>query len=86
MNKPTIFYQFDQEKHLSTTGTYIDLPDDLFGPVTKNPEETIEEIKKIIEKDTYKRQREELKDKFFEYNDSNNCRRMVECILNKKEL
>ncbi len=84
MNKPVIFYQFDQEKHLKTTGTYIDVPEDLFGPVTKSPRETIESIKKIAVKDDYEEKRRLIKDKFFDYDDSGNCKRMVDCILNKK--
>lgn len=85
MNKPTIFYQFDQEKHLETTGTYINVPEDLFGPVTRNPKETINQIKMIIEEeDGYKDKREECRSKFFSYDDDQNCRRMVEAILDKK--
>ena len=84
MNKPVIFYQFDQEKHLKTTGTYVDVPDDLFGPVTKTPKETVTEIKKIAAKDDYSEKRLSIKNKFFDYDDPENCRRMVDCILDKK--
>jgi CDP-glycerol glycerophosphotransferase (TagB/SpsB family) len=84
MNKPVIFYQFDQEKHLKTTGTYIEIPEDLFGPVTKTPRETVLEIKKLGEKDDYKEKRKTIKKKFFDYNESGNCQRMVNCILEKK--
>ncbi|MGM0438944.1 MAG: CDP-glycerol glycerophosphotransferase family protein [Patescibacteria group bacterium] len=85
MNKPTIFYQFDQEKHLQTTGTYIDVPADLFGPVTKSPEENIEKIKEIIEEDNYKSKRKKIKNKFFKYDDDNNCKRLINAILEKKK-
>lgn len=84
MNKPVIFYQFDQEKHLKTTGTYIDIPNDLFGPVTKNPKETVQTLKKIAAKDDYKEKRKSIKDKFFDYDQAGNCKRMVNCILSKK--
>ena len=85
MNKPTIFYQFDQEKHLKTTGTYIKVPEDLFGPVTRSPEETIEEVRNIIKgEDSYKEKRKDRHSKFFSYDDDQNCRRIVEAILDKK--
>ncbi len=81
LNKPAIFYQFDQEKHLKTTGTYIEIPDDLFGPVTKTPAETIREIKRIETEDEWEEKREKLKEKFFLYDDNMNRKRIVDRII-----
>lgn len=38
-NKPVIYYQFDQEKYLTTQGSYIALKNPIYGDVTTNVEE-----------------------------------------------
>ncbi len=84
LDKPVIFYQFDQEEYLEETGSHLKLPDELFGPASYNPEETIEKIEEIIEKDNYVQSRKRARDKFFKYKDNKNCKRVMDCILSLK--
>ncbi len=86
LEKPVIFYQFDQQKHLNITGSYVKMPEELFGPATYTPEETLQNIEKIVNgEDKYQEKRQRMKKKFFKYDDNKNSERMTECILNFKE-
>ncbi len=82
LDRPVIFYQFDQKEHLEKIGCYLDIPDDLFGPVTRTPEETIKSMTAIIKGEkSYKQLREKSVDKFFKFQDDNNCKRITRCII-----
>ncbi len=84
MNKPVIFYQFDEAtfNHDHYEKGYFDYRRDGFGPVLLKEEEVVSNISKIIAMDF---KNEELyqkrSDAFFEFKDKNNCQRTFEAIM-----
>lgn len=50
MDKPVVFYQFDQEIYEKTVGSYIDLNEDLPGPVCKVEGEVVEALAACAER------------------------------------
>lgn len=85
LNKPVIYTQFDREdffeNHTYQEG-YFDYEEDGFGPVCYDYETTVEEIIKMIENDCkIDKKYQDRINKFFEYHDKNNCKRVHEEIL-----
>ena len=85
LKKPVIYYQFDKEgffkQHTYTKG-YYDYDKDGFGPVIIDHEKCIDAIIEYMEQDCkMEKQYLERVDKFFKYNDNNNCKRTHEAIL-----
>ncbi len=81
MDKPVIYYQFDQEefreKHLAKG--YYDYYQDGFGPICVSEKELLESIEKAVrgeEELMYAKRRET----FFTLKDCNNCQRTYEAI------
>jgi CDP-glycerol glycerophosphotransferase (TagB/SpsB family) len=85
LRKPIIYSQFDLKdvysKHTFQKG-YFDYKEDGFGPVCKDLNSTVDSIIKILDSGCKieKRYRDRI-DRFFEYNDRNNCKRVYENIL-----
>ena len=83
MNKPIIYYQFDQEefrkKHLSEG--YFKYERDGFGDVIKNENEVVTKIINYV-KTNYKVEEKYISrmNEFFEIKDRNNCKRIYEEI------
>lgn len=85
LNKSIVFYQFDYKKYKNYYDSYIDMEKDLFGPITESSKETTHYIKKIIE-DNYKysiKKRNLAKNRLIKYEDSKNCKRIMDCIKEK---
>lgn len=85
MDKPVIYYQFDQEefreKHLKEG--YYDYYKDGFGPICVLEEELLDYLEKVVigeEEEIYSKRREE----FFTLRDCKNCQRTYEAIKNIK--
>lgn len=80
LNKPIIYYQPDykeyREKHDLKEG-YYNYKKDTFGPVVNNVAQLIEKIKNGGSPEEYKKKR----DKFFGYNDTENCHRIFKSII-----
>lgn len=86
LRKPIVYCQFDAEeffsgKHVYTKG-YFDYERDGFGEVEYDLESTVDRIIEYMEngcqlKDKYR----ERIDKFFAFNDKNNCQRVYEKIM-----
>ncbi|PAK48915.1 CDP-glycerol glycerophosphotransferase family protein, partial [Priestia megaterium] len=78
LDKPVLFYQFDQEEYNKKRGAYIDLDKDLFGMKSTKLIELLQHLEITVEKpnrhiDDYKH----LKSKYFNYMDNQNCKRIV---------
>lgn len=92
LKKPIIYSQFDKSylhliHSIHTTGKdYFDFEKMGFGPVTKNYEDTVNEIVKAIDNGckTDKKYISRV-NSFFKYFDDNNCKRIYEEILKKRE-
>jgi hypothetical protein len=85
MNKPVLFFQFDIELFLATSGSYMDLRTDLPGERCETEEELVRLVEKYVGNglkipDRYARMRES----FFTYMDRGNCRRIAEEIKGRK--
>ncbi len=84
MNRPILFYQFDIDKYKEEIDSYIDLDNGIFGSLAYNKDEAVHKLIEIIENDfEVKEDQKNERDKFFRYNDNNNCERIYNCILGK---
>lgn len=84
MNRPILFYQFDVEKYKIEVGSYIDLDNEMFASVAYNKNQAVEELIKMIKKEfILTESQKDARNKFFRYNDNNNCKRIYDCIIEK---
>lgn len=84
MNRPILFYQFDIDKYKNEVGSYIDLDKEMFGYVAHNKDEAVNQLINLIESGfEVKQDQKEARDKFFRYNDNDNCKRIYNTILKK---
>lgn len=85
LRKPIIYTQFDKDEIYKVqvyNEGYFDFERDGFGPVTYTYEDTIKEIINMIENDCVEPEMyKERVDKFFPYNDHNNCQRIYTEII-----
>lgn len=88
MNKPVLYYQFDREEfrknHMSKG--YFDYDDDGFGKCVFDSNVLVEEIIKLVD-NGFRDEKvyEERRLNFFEFRDSNNCKRTYDYLLNRGE-
>lgn len=89
LDRPVLFYQFDRDKFLQHTGSYIDLEKDLFGPVAVNPEEASAWVRAFIQEGfsaaPFRSRMEEMKAFAFAYRDGKNCQRLAREILSRQK-
>lgn len=87
LDKPVLFYQFDLDKYLQHTGSYIDMRKDLFGPVAYNSEEAVSWVRYFTETNfstaLFQKKMEEGKDFAFAYRDGKNCERLAKAISDR---
>ena len=87
MKKPTLFYQFDEEKFFKThyKRGYFNYKTHGFGIVSNNIERLLYEVDKAILVDfTLSEKYLQRINKFFPLYDKNNCQRIYNAILNCK--
>lgn len=87
LERPVIFYQFDQADYLKSEGSYLDYSKDLFGDVVFNSEQAVNTIvhyvnNGFIEDEKYK----QMRTKYMNFHDHNNSERIYKAILSKKRL
>lgn len=82
LQRPVIFYQFDREAFLTVEGgSFIDYDRDLFGMVSADPAEIVEEIEYNIEHAFTRRDEDAVRaERFFAYRDDKNSERIYEAI------
>lgn len=84
MNRPILFYQFDVDKYKEEVDSYINLDTEMFGALAYTNDEAVDKLIQIIENDFEVNQEQKNKrDKFFAYNDNENCDRIYNCISSK---
>ncbi|MEF7611250.1 CDP-glycerol glycerophosphotransferase family protein [Enterococcus casseliflavus] len=81
---PTLFYQFDQSQYIEEQGAYMDLNDDLFGPISFTEEELLQELSTALNKTTDSNTMSEIQSKYFAYVDQNNSKRVFWEINKRK--
>ncbi|AWX32297.1 hypothetical protein AW729_03885 [Methanosphaera sp. BMS] len=83
LKKPVIYYQPTEDYHFKKG--YFDYVTMGFGLVTRNKEKLFDKVKFYINHDcNMELEYKENVDKFFKYNDSNNCQRVYDWIKNNK--
>ena len=85
LKRPMLFYMYDLDKYANTLrGFYIDIVNEVPGPILKTTEEVIGALKNIdeIEKE-YGDKYEEFYNKFCHLEDGNSSKRIVEKIWSK---
>ncbi|MFT8311135.1 MAG: CDP-glycerol glycerophosphotransferase family protein [Sporolactobacillus sp.] len=83
LDKPVLFYQFDQSEYLEKRGSYLDFSKDLFGSVTYNADDTVKmlgEILSLSKHSDYYQNKINQKN-HFDFYDTNNCQRVVQQTL-----
>lgn len=86
LRKPIIYYQFDRDEffageHVFTKG-YFDYERDGLGEVTYTMDDTIDLIIDYVKNDCMMKDKyRERADKFFAFNDKDNCKRVVNRII-----
>lgn len=86
LNKPVVFFQFDQEEYNRKRGSYVDLNTDLPGEVVYQPQKLIKSLIQMILSDfTVKKEYVEKRKKYFDYNDCENSCRIYEQIIKCRE-
>lgn len=76
LDKPLIFYQFDQSEFLKRRGAYLDYKTELFGPVVYNEAAVREEVQKLLEGDFESKRDSKISKKLFAFRDHENCKRI----------
>lgn len=86
LRKPVIYTQFDSNSyykdHIYFGSTYFDFSRDGFGDITKDVNATVDKIIEILNNEC-KMEKKYVKrvDKFFKYNDKNNCKRVYSELM-----
>lgn len=81
LNKPIIFYLFDQTDWETKRGIYINLNEDLYGYKAKNSDEVYAYLKEIlVEGINYNKWYSEA-NRYFDYFDQKNCERLAAQVL-----
>ena len=86
LRKPVVYCHFDKEdffagEHVYTQG-YFDYEEDGFGEVTYTEEELVDTLIKYMKNGAkIKKKYKDRIDRFFEFNDKNNCKRVVDKLI-----
>ncbi|MDJ0330088.1 CDP-glycerol glycerophosphotransferase family protein [Planococcus sp. S3-L1] len=81
LNKPIIFFMFDQEEYLDKRGSYLNMDTDLSGYKANSIDHVYEYLKKIIEeKITWNEWYPKATD-YIDYFDQDNCKRLTKRVM-----
>jgi CDP-glycerol glycerophosphotransferase (TagB/SpsB family) len=84
MDKPVVYYQFDQERYLEESGSYVDLNVDLPGPVCMDAESVVNAVADIIDSGfELSSEYKNLAKKWYAFKDRNNCERTYNFLLSR---
>ncbi|MBU7567765.1 CDP-glycerol glycerophosphotransferase family protein [Weissella hellenica] len=87
LEKPVMFYQFDQTDYLKSEGAYLDYDTDLFGDVVFNSQQAVNVLIKYVENGFEEEVRyAKLRAKYMNFHDHGNAERIYKAILKKKNL
>ena len=82
LNKPIIFYMFDQQEYLEKRGTYLNLDSDLYGYKADSIDHVYEYLKKIIEEKITCNEWYPKAADYIDYFDQDNCKRLTKRVMN----
>lgn len=82
LNKPIIFYMFDEAEYLSRRGTYLNLNTDLYGYKALDVDDVYTYLRKTIEEGVTHNEWYSKVNDYVDYFDQNNCQRLTKRVLN----
>lgn len=83
MNKPIIFYTFDQQEFLANRGSYLNLDTDLFGYKANRLDEVVGYLEGIIRDKRYDNPYFDQVSTYIDYFDQRNCERLAHALLDE---
>lgn len=87
LEKPVLFYQFDQTDYLKSEGSYLNYETDLFGDVVFDANDAIQKVIEYIQSDFMEKYiYTQMRNKYMNFHDHNNSSRIYKAILSKKKL
>ncbi len=85
MEKPTIFFQFDYEKYIELTGSYIDMNELIFGERVFDVNNVLTTLEKYLKNGFEEMEKyQDMRTLFFQFEDTNNSKRVYDEILLSK--
>lgn len=82
LGKPVVFHQPDLDTYLSERGSYLDMPDDLFGPQSTTPPQLAAHLQRALDSPgEVVADYAGLRAKYFPFEDTSNCERVFEEFL-----
>ena len=82
MDKPVLFYQFDQQMYLDEVGSYIDFDTQLPGPICKDLDTLVEALEELIAGGFELNAADKrMADGWFDFKDKHNRKRTYEYLL-----
>ncbi|MCP2035421.1 CDP-glycerol glycerophosphotransferase (TagB/SpsB family) [Planomicrobium sp. HSC-17F08] len=84
LNKPIIFYLFDQEDWETKRGIYLDLNKDLYGYKAKTTEDVYGFLKEITAGGVHYNKWYSMAPQFIDFFDQDNCKRLTDRIFGAK--
>ncbi|WP_313237762.1 CDP-glycerol glycerophosphotransferase family protein [Sporosarcina ureae] len=81
MNKPIIFYTFDQQEFLANRGTYLNLDTDLFGYKARYEEEVVSYLTTLIKDNKFGNPFFYRASTYIDYFDHHNCERLATALF-----
>ncbi|MTD31097.1 CDP-glycerol glycerophosphotransferase family protein [Planomicrobium sp. YIM 101495] len=81
LNKPIVFFMFDQEDFVSQRGTYLDLDTDLYGYKAKTIDDVYSLLKKIAEEGIHTNDWYAEAPTYIDFFDQNNCKRLANRVM-----
>ncbi|PID20841.1 CDP-glycerol--glycerophosphate glycerophosphotransferase [Sporosarcina sp. P3] len=83
MNKPIIFYTFDQQEFLANRGSYLNLDTDLFGYKARNKEEVVYYLDTLIKEKRFGNPFFNKASAYIDYFDDHNCERLATALFSE---
>ncbi|ARK24283.1 CDP-glycerol--glycerophosphate glycerophosphotransferase [Sporosarcina sp. P37] len=81
MNKPIIFYTFDQEEFLANRGSYLNLDTDLFGYKARNQDEALDYLDTLIREKRFENPFFNKATEYIDFFDQRNCERLANALF-----
>lgn len=83
MNKPIIFYTFDQKEFLSNRGSYLDLDKDLYGYKANTQNEVLSYLSHVLNDKKYDNPYFDKAANYIDFFDQQNCERLATELFSK---
>lgn len=82
LNKPIIFFMFDQQEYTEKRGSYLDLDKDLYGYKSSTVEDVYNTLSYMLENNITHNEWYGKADDYIDYFDQDNCKRLAQRVMN----